>query len=168
MHGGEVRASSPGLGQGSEFVVRLPLAAEQKSTSTPRPDDRPRSAVTPRRVLVVDDNRDAAISMSMLLKYLGSDVRVAFNGDEALAAIAEYKPAVVLLDIGMPGMDGYEVARRIREQSEFDDVTLIALTGWGQEDDRRRSQSAGFDHHLTKPADMGAIEALLLSLKSRP
>jgi CheY-like chemotaxis protein len=118
--------------------------------------------------LVVDDNRDAAISMSMLLKYLGSDVRVAFNGDEALAAIAEYKPAVVLLDIGMPGMDGYEVARRIREQSEFDDVTLIALTGWGQEDDRRRSQSAGFDHHLTKPADMGAIEALLLSLKSRP
>ena len=114
----------------------------------------------------MDDNRDAAMSMSMLLQVLGSDVRVAFNGPEALEAIVEFKPAVVLLDIGMPGMDGYEVARRIRQQSDFDDVTLIALTGWGQEDDRRRSQSAGFDHHLTKPADISALKALLVSLKS--
>jgi CheY-like chemotaxis protein len=166
MEGGEVHAYSPGLGRGSEFVVRLPLAAQQAGRNAPRPEDRPRSGFSPRRILVVDDNRDAAMSMSMLLKVLGSDVRVAFNGVDALKAIAEYKPAVVLLDIGMPDMDGYEVARRIRQQSEFDDVTLIALTGWGQEDDRRRSQTAGFDHHLTKPADINALEALLVSLKS--
>jgi PAS domain S-box-containing protein len=167
MHGGEVSASSPGLGHGSEFVVRLPLAAEPRHTNAPWPEVRPRTAVTPHRVLVVDDNRDAAMSMCMLLKFLGTDVRAAFNGPEALAAMAEYKPAVVLLDIGMPEMDGYEVARRIREQKEFDDVTLIALTGWGQEDDRRRSQSAGFDYHLTKPADISALETLLRSHQSR-
>ena len=115
-------------------------------------------------MLVVDDNRDAAKSMSLLLQLLGSEVRVAFSGPEALEAIAECKPAVVLLDSGMPGMDGYEVARRIPQQRELDDVTLIALTGWGQEDDRRRSASAGFDHHLTKPADIAALEALLVSL----
>lgn len=166
MHGGEVRAHSPGLGQGSEFVVRLPLAAEQMGTKKPRAEDRPRSGLTPRRILVVDDNRDAAVSMSMLLECLGSEVRVAFNGPDALEAIAEYRPAVILLDIGMPGMDGYEVARRIRQQGDFDDVTLIALTGWGQEDDRRRSHSAGFDYHLTKPADISTLKALLVSLKS--
>jgi CheY-like chemotaxis protein len=166
MHGGEVSASSPGLGQGSEFIVRLPLAARQTGTSAPRPEDRPRSGVAPQRVLVVDDNRDAAMSMSMLLKCLGSDVRVALNGAEALEAITQYKPAIILLDIGMPGMDGYEVARRIREQTDFDDVTLIALTGWGQDEDRRRSQSAGFDHHLTKPADISALKALLVSANS--
>ena len=167
MHGGQVHAHSAGLGQGSEFVVRLPLAAEQAGSKAPRAEDRPRSGFAPRRILVVDDNRDAAKSMSMLLKVLGSDVRVAFSGPEALQAMAEYQPAIVLLDIGMPGMDGYEVVQRIRAQGQFDDVVLIALTGWGQEDDRRRSQSAGFDHHLTKPADISALEALLVSLQSQ-
>jgi PAS domain S-box-containing protein len=165
LHGGEVHAHSAGLGRGSEFVIRLPLASEQAGSDPPRVEDRPRSESAARRILVVDDNRDAAMSMSMLLKLLGSDVRVAFDGEDALRAMFEYKPAIVLLDIGMPGMDGYQVARRIREQSEFDDVTLIALTGWGQEDDRRRSRSAGFDHHLTKPADIDALETLLLSLQ---
>jgi CheY-like chemotaxis protein len=167
MHGGEVHAHSAGLGQGSEFVIRLPLAAQQASSNPPRAEDRPGSGLGQRRILVVDDNRDAAMSMRMLLKVLGADVRVAFNGPDALQLIEEYKPAVVLLDIGMPGMDGYEVARRIRQQNKFDDVMLIALTGWGREDDRRRSQSAGFDQHLTKPAEMRALETLLLSLEPR-
>ena len=167
MHGGEVLAHSAGLGQGSEFVVRLPLVPQQAGSEPPPADDRPPSGPSPRTILVVDDNRDAAMSMSLLLKLLGSEVRVAFNGPDALQAIAEFKPAIVLLDIGMPGMDGYEVARRIRKQREFDGVTLIALTGWGQEDDRRRSQSAGFDHHLTKPADMVTLEALLVSIQSQ-
>ena len=120
------------------------------------------------RVLVVDDNRDAAKSLSMLLKLLGAEVQTVFSGPEALEAIAAHRPAVVLLDIGMPGMDGYEVARRIREQSELADVTLIALTGWGQEEDRRRTRAAGFNHHLIKPADVGDLEKLLLSLESQP
>jgi len=164
MHGGEVRAHSAGPGQGSEFVIRLPLVANQADTT--RASDNPSAAIfSKRRILVVDDNRDAALSMSMLLKLLGSDVRVAFSGADALTAMSEYKPAIVLLDIGMPGMDGYEVARRIRAAPEFQEVTLIALTGWGQEEDRRRSQSAGFNHHLTKPADINVLETLLLSLR---
>jgi PAS domain S-box-containing protein len=166
MHGGEVRAHSDGLGQGSEFVIRLPLAARQAADVSAPAADRPAAGLSKRRILVVDDNRDAAMSMSMLLRVLGSDVRVAFNGADALTAMAEYKPAIVLLDIGMPGMDGYEVARRIREAPEFKEVTLIALTGWGQEEDRRRTQSAGFNHHLTKPADINVLETLLVSLQS--
>ena len=167
MHGGEVHAHSEGLGHGSEFVIRLPLAAEQAGAGASSSRGRSRSPSVPRRILVVDDNRDAATSMSMLLKVLGSDVRVAFSGPDALQAVAEYQPSVVLLDIGMPGMDGYEVARRIREQPGLKDVTLIALTGWGQEEDRRRSQSAGFDYHLIKPADISALETLLLSLQAQ-
>jgi PAS domain S-box-containing protein len=166
MHGGEVHAHSAGPGQGSEFVIRLPLAAQQAGAETPPAEDGPRSGFSPRRILVVDDNRDAAMSMGMLLKVLGSDVRVEFSGPDALSAMAEYRPAIVLLDIGMPGMDGYEVARRIRQQPEYKDVTLIALTGWGQESDRRRSQSAGFDYHLTKPADINVLETLLISLQT--
>jgi CheY-like chemotaxis protein len=122
--------------------------------------------LVPRRILVVDDNRDAASSMSILLKVLGADVRVAFSGPDALAAVSEYQPSVVLLDIGMPGMDGYEVARRIREQPNLQGVTLIALTGWGQEEDRRRTQAAGFDYHLVKPAGIDALKSVLLSLQA--
>jgi CheY-like chemotaxis protein len=103
----------------------------------------------------------------MLLKLLGADVHVVYNGPAALEAVAKYKPAVVLLDIGMPGMDGHEVARRIRQRPESADVTLVALTGWGQEDDRHLSQLAGFDYHLIKPADVGVLETLLVSLDYR-
>ncbi len=164
MHGGEVQAHSAGLGQGSEFVVRLPLAAAQIQAGHVSMDDRPAFGLVPRRILVVDDNRDAAQSLGLLLKVLGAEVRIEFNGPDALTAMDAFRPAVVLLDIGMPGMDGLEVARQIRERPEFRSTTLIALTGWGQEDDRRRSQLAGFDHHLTKPADVTAIEGLLDSL----
>jgi CheY-like chemotaxis protein len=112
-------------------------------------------------VLVVDDNRDAAYSLGRLLKLLGADVEVVLDGPSALERMQTFRPGVVLLDIGMPNMDGYEVASRIRRDADFSDVVLIALTGWGQQQDRRRSAEAGFNHHLVKPADIGAIESLL-------
>lgn len=165
MHGGQVEAHSAGLKQGSEFVVRLPLSVET-GVADLNPSAAPIALAPTHRVLVVDDNRDAADSLGLLLRLLGADVRVANDGPSALLALPAYRPTVVLLDIGMPGMDGYEVARRIRRQPEFRDVMLIALTGWGQEDDRRRTSEAGFDHHLLKPADMSALESLFLSLRS--
>jgi PAS domain S-box-containing protein len=164
MHGGTVHARSDGPGKGSEFLVRLPLVRVAPVPQPSKPDFRTLPLLPPRTVLVVDDNRDAAESLGMLLRLLGADVHLAFNGPEALDAAVRYKPAVILLDIGMPGMDGYEVARRIRNLSDFRDVTLIALTGWGQEGDLRLSQSAGFDHHLIKPADVNALGTLLVSL----
>jgi CheY-like chemotaxis protein len=162
MHGGSVHVHSEGKGAGTEFVVRLPIAAAQD----PRSENwsAPRTfIVPPRRVLVVDDNGDAANSLGMLIKYLGAEVQVAHDGPTALAAMESFQPAVVFLDIGMPGMDGYEVAQRIRERGQFSDVMLIALTGWGQDEDRRRTKEAGFDHHLVKPADIGSLQALLAS-----
>jgi CheY-like chemotaxis protein len=111
--------------------------------------------------MVVDDNHDAAESMGILLKLLGAEVQVVYSGTEALDLIPTYQPSAVLLDIGMPGMDGHEVARRIRQLPEFRDITLIALSGWGQEEDRRRSKQAGFDYHLIKPADVNALQNLL-------
>jgi len=168
MHGGSVRAHSKGVGQGSEFVVRLPLAPDPRRAVLPGKEASLSTVLAARRVLVVDDNRDAAESLGMLLKLLGAQVHVVYDGPTALEAVATYKPAVVLLDIGMPGMDGHEVARRIRLESEFREVILIALTGWGHEEDRQRSQSAGFDYHLIKPADVNSLETLLGSLDARP
>jgi CheY-like chemotaxis protein len=167
MHDGSVQARSDGAGHGSEFVVRLPLAQASAQSverlSVPKPASGP--VLVPQRVLVVDDNQDAADSLGALLRLLGADVYVAYNGGDALAALVNFQPAVVLLDIGMPGMDGYEVVHRIREQPVARDVTVIALTGWGQEADRQRTESAGFDFHLIKPADMNALESLLGSLE---
>jgi PAS domain S-box-containing protein len=168
MHGGSVQARSEGTGRGSEFVVRLPLATTREPTSLSGPKGSASTVLAPRRVLVVDDNHDAADSLGTLLRLLGADVHIVYSGPDALEALAAYQPAVVLLDIGMPGMDGYEVAQRIREQPAFQDVTLIALTGWGQEADRNRTQAAGFDYHLIKPADVSALETLLGSLEGGP
>ena len=158
MHGGRVSAACDGLGRGSEFTFRLSLAA-------PVPESKPapprRGSTLSIRILVVDDNRDAADSLGLLLKRAGAEVQVVHGGRQALSCLERFHPAVVLLDIGMPDMDGYEVARRIREQPELSDVALVALTGWGQADDRRRSLSAGFDHHLTKPAGLDALRELL-------
>jgi signal transduction histidine kinase len=169
MHGGSVAVQSEGCGKGSEFVVRLPLASDARQVgSAGLPEGRPSAALAPRRVLVVDDNRDAAESLGMVLNLLGAEAHVVSSGPEALEALGTYHPAVVLLDIGMPGMDGYEVAKRIRQQPDFRDVTLVALTGWGQEEDRRRSRTAGFDYHLIKPADVSALKTLLGSLEARP
>jgi signal transduction histidine kinase/CheY-like chemotaxis protein len=160
MHGGRIEAYSAGLGQGSEFRVTLPLSRELVRESSP-PAPAATSALPRHRVLVVDDNRDASRSLCRLLRLLGAEVEVAHDGPQALDMLKSYRPSVVLLDIGMPNMDGYEVARRIRSHSEWDDVVLIAVTGWGQDQDRRRTAEAGFNHHLVKPAKISDIESLL-------
>ena len=161
-HGGSIDVHSEGTGKGSEFVVRLPLADGRPSTrqSQETPDKRP-PTITSRRIVVVDDNRDAANSLGMLLKMMGAEIQTATDGPAALDAIQSFHPDVVLLDIGMPGMDGYEVARRARLLPEGRNFKLIALTGWGQEEDRRRTREAGFDHHLVKPVDLFALQKLL-------
>jgi signal transduction histidine kinase len=159
MHGGTVEARSDGPGKGSEFVVRLPVADPLSVAPAPRAERAP--TIPAHRILVVDDNRDAAESLGMLLTVLGADVHTVHDGAAALEALATYRPSVMLLDIGMPGMDGYEVARRARQQRDGDPLTVIALTGWGQEEDCRRSREAGIDHHLVKPVDIEVLEALL-------
>ena len=165
LHGGRVEARSEGADAGSEFVVVLPLAKPRADGNGALQEDDPAFPLMPRRrVLVVDDNQDAAETLGMLLRVLGLDVHVANDGPAALAALRHQRPSVVLLDIGMPGMDGYEVAARIRAQSDLGDVVLIALTGWGQSDDRQRSRDAGFDHHLVKPVDLSTLQGLLQSL----
>jgi PAS domain S-box-containing protein len=160
MHGGSVDAKSEGLGQGSEFIVRLPLSPESRPELGA--DAALGRALAQRRVLVVDDNPDAADSLAMLLEFLGAVAHVVNNGPAALAALEAFRPDVVLMDIGMPGMDGYQTAQRIRAQAQFNDIKLIAVTGWGQETDRQSSRASGFDHHLTKPVDITKLKALLV------
>jgi signal transduction histidine kinase/ActR/RegA family two-component response regulator len=164
MHAGTVQARSPGPGQGSEFIVRLPLVASDLPAAAPPRAAPARPPLRPRRVMVVDDNRDAADSLGLLLSLLGLTIHVAHGGAAALQALATFNPSLVFLDIGMPEMDGHEVARRIRALPEWQHLTLVALTGWGQDEDRRRSRQAGFDHHLIKPVDVRALEALLRDL----
>jgi signal transduction histidine kinase/integral membrane sensor domain MASE1/ActR/RegA family two-component response regulator len=164
MHGGSVTAQSEGVGKGSEFIFRLPVLVEQTQAETRGADARPAAALPRRRVLVVDDNVDAAESLAMLLRISGQDVRVAHNGPAALETAAAYHPELVLLDIGLPGMTGYEVAERLRAQAGFDGTVLAAVTGYGQEEDRRRSRAAGIDYHLVKPVELEAVEAILTTL----
>jgi PAS domain S-box-containing protein len=170
MHGGSVEAHSLGLGHGSEFIVRLPLAEhpELDVVHSVRPGDAEAAVPSALRILVVDDNQDSADTLVVLLSSLGADVRVAYDGHSALEALRTYHPSVVLLDLGMPGLDGYEVAHRVRLDPELRDLTLVALTGWGQERDRRRTQEAGFDHHLVKPVDPEVLKALLTSSVAKP
>jgi signal transduction histidine kinase/ActR/RegA family two-component response regulator len=164
MHGGSIEAQSDGPGRGSEFIVRLPVAAGARAPQ--KAAARSRGFFGPRRILVVDDNRDAAETLSMLLQFLGVEVRLEHDGPSALAVLESFDPSVVLLDIGMPDMDGYEVARRIRARSDGQRICLVALTGWGQQEDRERARAAGFDHHLVKPADIAALKAILDSLSA--
>jgi PAS domain S-box-containing protein len=161
MHGGTVEARSEGEGKGSEFSLRLPLQAEAPRQKEPKPAEGSPARALRLRVLVVDDNVDAAESVAMLLRLWHHEVRLAHTGPEALQLAAEYLPDVVLLDIGLPGMDGYEVARRLREQPSLEGTVLVAVTGYGQEDDRRRSEEAGFDQHLTKPVEPSKLQTLL-------
>jgi len=161
MHGGTVEARSAGASQGSEFVVRLPLLAQPLPSVTREPAVDSPVSMRPRRILVVDDNRDSADSLALLLKLTGHDVHTAHDGLEGVEAAMRLQPDVILLDIGMPRLNGYEAARRIREQRRHQVVTLVALTGWGQQADRRRSEDAGFDFHLVKPVDMAALTKLL-------
>jgi CheY-like chemotaxis protein/two-component sensor histidine kinase len=159
MHGGTVSARSEGEGKGAEFEVRLPLALAG-AAGGPEAELRP-AGIVMRRVLVVDDNRDAADSLGTLLTLLGVDVTVVHDGTAALNALRTSRPTAVLLDIGMPDMDGYELARQIRQQPEGQAVRLIAVTGWGQAEDRLRSHEAGIDHHVIKPVDCNALVDLL-------
>jgi signal transduction histidine kinase/ActR/RegA family two-component response regulator len=162
LHCGRIEAYSEGDGRGSEFIIRLPFAEGQRSVADPNDLDSCEHHLSARsRVLIVDDNQDAALSLAMLLRALGNDVRTADNGHSALEAIPSFKPDVVLLDLGMPGMSGYEVAVRARVMPAGRECVLVALTGWGQEEDRRRSREAGFNHHLLKPVDVEELKALL-------
>lgn len=160
MHRGTLEARSEGIGRGSEFIVRLPTAPPPaRFPDAPSEEEAP--PIAPQRILVVDDNQDAAESLAELLRLSGHEVCTARDGNEALEAAANFHPAVVLLDIGLPGINGYEVARRLREHDTQPPTLLIAMTGWGQAEDRRRSREAGFDHHLVKPVEPAMLDQLL-------
>jgi PAS domain S-box-containing protein len=161
LHGGSVEAHSGGLGHGSEFVVRLPLLQEAAPPAAAGAKQQRPCKVAARNVLIVDDNQDAADSLALLLRRRGQEVRTAYDGPAALDLARAQPPDVVLLDIGMPGMDGLEVARRLRLDLGLKQALLVALTGYGQDEDRRRSQEAGFDTHLVKPVDLDTLEGLL-------
>jgi len=165
MHGGTVEAASAGPGKGSEFTVRLPLSRQAPDGARTTPTGQARAAISlaGKRILVVDDNHDAADSLAMVLSSEGADVRVAYDGSAALAALDEAVPNAIVLDIGMPGMDGYEIARQIRQNPRCADMRIIALTGWGQHADRLRSRMSGIDSHLTKPVDFGMLIELLVA-----
>jgi signal transduction histidine kinase len=158
LHGGAIEADSAGEGRGSTFTVRLPLAALQATAATIAKD---LDTVTPASVLVVDDNVDAADTLQMFLELCGCQARVAHSAGEALDVLAQFKPQVALFDIGLPDMNGYELARRVRVLPGGNDILLIAATGWGQEADKQLAFDAGFDHHLTKPIDFDKLRALL-------
>jgi CheY-like chemotaxis protein len=161
MHGGSVEAHSAGTGHGSRFVVRLPIVVEHQPAAAPAVAPLP---IAKRRILVVDDNRDAAASLSLLLELDGHVIVTVHDGLAAYAAAEAHRPEVALVDIGLPQMDGYELCRRIREQSWGGGMILVALTGWGQDEDRSRTRAAGFDAHLVKPVDYADLLALLGSV----
>jgi signal transduction histidine kinase/CheY-like chemotaxis protein len=160
LHDGTITAVSDGEGQGSEFIVRVPLAGATLEPEV-RADSPPGGEMTPRRILLADDNVDFANSLASLLSARGHQVRVARDGAEALRAAADFNPDFAFLDIGMPKVHGYEVARRLRNDPGTSECVLVAVTGWGQEDDRNRAREAGFDRHLVKPVGPGEIETIL-------
>jgi PAS domain S-box-containing protein len=161
LHGGQIEARSGGIGRGSEFIVCLPVGTASPpklAGSRAEPEER---ALVSRRVLIADDNQDSAESLAMLLRMEGHEVLVVHDGPEALAAVAAFEPELALLDIGMPGLNGYEVAKKIREAAPTSPIMLIAVTGWGQHSDKARARASGFDHHFTKPVEPERIMELL-------
>jgi len=163
MHQGSIQAFSNGPGTGSRFVVRLPVIAQPQQREVPAT----LQPAAPRRILVVDDNPDTAASLAMLLKMTGNETSTANDGLAAVDAAEAFHPDVILLDIGLPKLNGLDVCRRIREQPWGQRIVMVALTGWGQEDDRRKSQEAGFDHHMVKPLDYNELMKLLASLDAK-
>jgi CheY-like chemotaxis protein len=167
MHGGRISAHSAGTGLGSEFLVRLPLAGSAAAVALTAASAR--EAAGPAvacRVLVADDLRDSADSLALLIELMGHAVEIAYDGEAALRTAERFRPDIVLLDLGMPKLDGFEVSRRIRATPWGASMRLVAQSGWGQDEDRRRSAEAGFDHHLVKPIDPAALEALMQTLAS--
>jgi PAS domain S-box-containing protein len=160
MHGGSIEAESGGHGTGSKFRVRLPVVLSLTSDAPDRPDGRATPAAR-RRILMVDDNRDGAISLAEMLNIMGNETQTAHDGLEAVAVAEAFKPDVILMDIGMPNLNGYDACRRIREHPWGKGVVIVAQTGWGQEDDKKKSQEAGFDFHMVKPVDPADLEKLL-------
>lgn len=164
LHNGRIKVQSAGPDQGSEFSVRLPILIESAAIDSVPAE--PNSKSTQHRILVVDDNQAAANMLQMVVKMLGNEVRTAYDGEQAIEVAADFLPDVILMDLGMPRMNGYEAAREIRNQSWGKDILLVALTGWGQDEDRERTQEAGFNHHLVKPAEPAAIQQLLQDYQS--
>ena len=152
----------------SEFVVRLPLSIQTPPRLPPRSNQQEATALRQCRILVVDDNKDSADTLGMLLRLKGNDIRTAHDGLYAVKLAETFRPEMVLLDIGLPKLNGYEVARRIREQPWGRYMVLVALTGWGQDEDRRRSQEAGFNFHIVKPVELAALEKLWDGLQATP
>ena len=163
MHGGSIEAQSEGVGHGSTFTIRIPSPAVSAETAPAK--TMPASRATGRRILVVDDNEDSAAMLAILVQTLGGEARTASTGEAALREATDFAPDIVLLDIGLPGIDGYETCRRLRAQHGTG-VKIVALTGWGQEQDKQRAAQAGFDTHLTKPADPSVLELLLTDAAS--
>jgi CheY-like chemotaxis protein len=163
LHGGTVTAHSAGPGQGSEFIVTLPgvmTTGDPGGSTAGSPRTEP-AAPQGRRILLVDDNRDAADSLALLLGLDGHDVRVAYAGQPALELAHQFQPEVAIVDLGLPDVNGYDVARLLRRDAALAHIVLIALTGWGQEEHRRRAFEAGFDHHLAKPVDLAQLAVLI-------
>ncbi|HWI14625.1 MAG TPA: ATP-binding protein, partial [Burkholderiales bacterium] len=158
MHHGTVTAHSEGANRGAEFTVRLPVAAEQRAAAVP--EEKEHGTMASRRILVIDDSADSAESLGMLLTMMGHQVRTSLDGRQALEVAMEFRPQVVMCDIGMPGMSGFELAPRLRGQLGSQ-ARLVALTGYGSDDDRRRTHAAGFDAHLVKPVDLDALRGIL-------
>jgi CheY-like chemotaxis protein len=164
LHGGTVEAASEGRGRGTEITLRLPLV--ERSPEESGPVGSSQNTGGGQRILVIEDNRDAAETLGMFLQIFGHEVALAFNGPEGVAAARTFFPTVVLCDLGLPGgMDGFAVARALRQEPGLEAAYLIALTGYGKDEDRRRSQEAGFDRHLVKPVEVDALQAVLANLE---
>ncbi len=174
LHGGSLEVSSEGIGRGSEFIVRLPIVIEAPSNERPTPDDNDPAPGTlgtraaPRRILVVDDNCDSANSLAQLLNMSGHQTEVAHDGPAAIEAAGRFQPDIVLLDIGLPGLSGYDVCRAIRREAWGRRAVLVALTGWGQQEDRQKTHEAGFDRHFVKPVDYDALMNVLFDGEPAP
>jgi CheY-like chemotaxis protein len=166
LHGGSLEAHSEGVGRGSEFLVRLPVAIQTALPEKARVLE-PAEAAEAERVLVIDDNADAADSLAALRRLQGHEVRTAHSGEDGIASAAAFQPNLVLLDLGMPRMDGYEVARRLRAMEGGARLTLVAVSGWGQASDRRQTAVAGIDYHLTKPLEEGQLQPAFVEARRR-
>jgi PAS domain S-box-containing protein len=164
MHGGTIEAASPGVGQGSTFTVRLPMAT---NVAEPQDEDTHGEVASGLRVLVIDDNRDSADSATEVLRLLGNKVECAYDGESGIALAGRFRPHMILLDLAMPGMDGYEARRRLRAEPGAETAVLVAMTGFGNEEDKRRTRAAGFDAHLTKPVELDALISLLNNARDR-